>query len=257
LYCWLVYSEAAITNLSSLRANKYQGFIQRKKEKSMSSNSTFPRMEDMSSVGTRISWGAICAGCMIALGMYFLLATLAGAVGWSINDRVTPSTLEMSAIAWAFASMVVSLFVGGLVTSLFTAGEDKIEAVLYGAIMWALLFVLLLVLSVIGVHSGFNSMAVMAHSSQANSSLAWEKGARDAGVPASSIEEWRQKSGTKTAIDDPETQKTIRAAASRVTWYAFAGTWISMIAAAAGALVGAGPTFRVVAVRQSQRVLAS
>ena len=39
----------------------------------MTVNETSPRLEDLVSVGTRIRWGAILAGGMLALGVYFLL----------------------------------------------------------------------------------------------------------------------------------------------------------------------------------------
>jgi hypothetical protein len=211
------------------------------------SQNDIPRVEDLASVGTRVSWGAICAGAMVALGMYFLLTTLAGAIGWSISEHVQPANLQTGAIVWAFLTTVAALFVGGLVTSLLTAGEDKIEAVLYGVIMWALLFTSLLIFSALGVRGGFNSMATMANRSQ--TSAEWESAARAAGVPATQIDDWRRSA-------KPEDPKVTSEAASRLTWYAFAGTWLSMMAAAAGALVGAGPTFRLVVVRPPQRTLA-
>lgn len=206
------------------------------------------RMEDVASVGTRVSWGAIAAGAMIALGMYFLLTTLAGAVGWSIRDHTTPADLQIGAIAWAIATTIAALFVGGVVTSLLTAGEDKIEAVLYGVIMWAFLFTLLAAFAVAGHRSGLTSMTAIAASAQEAVSP-WEAAAREAGVPASAVEELRRKA------EQPENQAARKEAATRLAWYAFAGTWLSMFAAAAGAWMGAGPTFRIVAVRPGQRVI--
>lgn len=207
------------------------------------------RVEDVASVGTRISWGAISAGAMIALGMYLLLTTLASAVGWSIRDHANPADLQMGAIAWAFATTIAALFLGGLVTSLLTAGEDKIEAVLYGVIMWAFLFALLAVFALAGHRSGLTSMTAIAASAQETTSQ-WETAARQAGVPASAVEELRRKA------DQPENQATGKEAATRLAWYAFAGTWISMFAAAGGAWMGAGPTFRIVVARPGQRVIA-
>jgi len=209
-----------------------------------------PRVEDVASVGTRISWGAILAGAMIALGMYFLLTSLAAAVGWSISDRMQVADLQTSAIVWAFLTTVAAFLVGGVVTSLLTAGEDKIEAILYGVIMWALLIASFTVLATIGVRSGFTSMAAMA-AIQREPIPEWEAGARQAGVPATVIADWLRKS------ESPEAQASRRESATRVTWCVFAGTWISMFAAAAGALLGAGPTFRIVRVTPAQRVLAA
>jgi hypothetical protein len=134
------------------------------------------------------------------------------------------------AVGWLFLSSAAALFVGGLVTSLFTAGENKTEAMLYGAIMWAVLIVMLLVLGNSGVHTGFAAMSASANTAQA--------------APAPN---------TGNAQQDEQTHKANLAAATKLSWYAFAGTWLSMIAAVAGALVGAGPTFRLVAIAPSSR----
>ena len=132
----------------------------------MTHHETVMRTDRMDSVGTRVSWGAIFAGCMTALGMYFLLTTLGAAVGLSISDRTNPSSLQTGAIAWAFLTTTVALFVGGIVTSLFAVGEDRIEAMLHSVIMWAVLFTILLVLGTAGIQSGFNAMAVLAQNGQ-------------------------------------------------------------------------------------------
>ena len=91
----------------------------------MSNAVTSARFEDFASVGTRISWGAILAGSAVALGIFFLLSTLGAAVGLSVNDRVDATKMETGVIAWAVVTTVAALFVGGIVTSLFTAGENK------------------------------------------------------------------------------------------------------------------------------------
>lgn len=216
----------------------------------MNESVTSPRIEDLASVGTRVSWGAVLAGSVLALGLYLLFATLGGAVGLSINDRVNPNNLQTGAVAWAFLTTVVALFFGGLVTSLFTAGENKTEAVISGILTWAVVLALLLVLGAAGTRAGFQAMQAMGNSAPAASTQNWEIGAREAGVPAAQIEEWRKQQGSADkSRPDARNQEEVLNAATRLSWYAFAGTWLSMLAAAVGALVGAGPTFRIVAVQ--------
>lgn len=214
-----------------------------------------PQAEDLFSVGTRISWAAILGGSLAALALYFMFTILGAAVGLSISDHVRPSKLEVAAVAWTILTLSVALFVGGLMASLFTVGENKVESIFYGVIMWAFLLFVSLCMGAAGVRSGVNGMVGLAHIAQA-SGPDWEASAREAGVPAASIEEWRRKGQESVArLDDPQTQRELKAAATRVAWYAFGGTWISMIAAAAGAWVGAGPTFRVVAVNGRTRTI--
>ncbi len=218
----------------------------------MNDSRTGPRLEDLASVGTRVSWGAILSGAFLALGIYFLFATIGAAVGLTAADRVSNTTAEYSAVAWAIGTTVVALFVGGLVTSLFTAGENKTEAVCSGIIMWAVLFCIMLFLGAVGVRAGSASMVHLTDNSSANTAntqQSWEVGARAAGVSPEQIEDWRRKSTSNSAnAQDDQAKKD---AAKRMGWYAFGGTWLAMAAAAAGAFVGAGPTFRLVTVSRS------
>lgn len=223
----------------------------------MAEQVTTPRAEDLVSVGSRISWGAILAGTMVALALQFLLAVLGGAVGVSISDRVDPGNLRTAAVIWAIVTTCAAVFVGGMVTSQFTVGENKWEAVLYGIIMWALLFALLLGLGAAGSRHGFNAMMGLTQA-PAPTTAGWEAGALAAGVPATEIEEWRRKSSaTREQTQTPQTTQTQAQPSDedvkKVAWYVFAGTWISLLAAGAGALVGAGPTFRLVVVEPTSR----
>jgi hypothetical protein len=233
----------------------------------MADQVTTPRAEDLVSVGTRISWGAILAGGILALALQFLFTLLGSAVGLSITNRMSADRLQTAAVIWALFTLCLSLFVGGLVISQFTVGENKVEAMLYGIIMWGLLLAMLLGLGTVGAAAGFSSLVGMANMAQSATTQDWEASARQAGVPVSQIDEWRTKlaerardaKSTETKSSESssgtETTKTTQTTtvsndnATRITWYVFLGTWASMMAAALGALIGAGPTFRVVAVR--------
>jgi hypothetical protein len=154
-------------------------------------------------------------------------------------------------------TLVAAIFVGGAVTSQFTVGENKTEAMLYGVIMWALLFGFLAAMSAAGIRTGFHVLTGMANYADAATTQSWDKLARDAGVPADQIDTWQRKLGTapeKMPSADLQNQEATREAATRLTWYAFIGTWVSMIAAALGAVIGAGPRFKVIAVRTAPRV---
>lgn len=206
-----------------------------------------PGVEDVMSVGTRISWGAIFAGGILALALQFLFTLLGSAVGLSISDRMSADNLHTAAVVWALFTLCLSLFMGGLVISQFTVGENKVEAMLYGIIMWGLLLAMLLGLGTVGVSAGFSSLVGMANMANSASTQDWETAAERAGVPRSKIDEWRSSvtERARGSNDEPGASEHT----TRITWYVFLGTWVSMMAAAAGAFVGAGPTFKLVAVR--------
>jgi len=209
-----------------------------------------PRAEDLVSVGTRVSWNAIAAGAFTALAIYFLLGSLGTAVGLSVVDKANPGTLNTGAVIWAFLTTIAALFVGGLVASLFTVGENKTEAVMSGVIVWALLMVGMLLLAGAGVRAGLSAINEANATNEQSASQNWEVGARMAGATPDQITTWRGQIATPTDRAQTDAEKDAnREVAKRIAWITFAGTWISMLAAAAGGYVGAGPTFRIVAVR--------
>jgi len=216
----------------------------------MAMHSDSPNAEDVVSVGSRISWGAILAGSFLALALHVLLTVLGAAVGLSMSDNVEHATLRNTALIWAVIVVATSFFVGGLVTSLFTVGENKVEACIYGVVMWAFVTGVLIMMATSGIRAGYNGLLGAAQVAQGTSRSDWETAARDAGVSPEQIENWRKSAVTNAAnkANDPQTREEVRQSAQTAAWYVFGGTWLSMLAAAFGAYVGAGPTFRLVRV---------
>lgn len=224
--------------------------------------------EDLMGVRSRISWGAILAGSVLALALYFLLTLLGGAIGLSVSDKFEGRNIGIGAAVYAIVVTAACLFVGGLVAAQLTTGENKREAAMYGLLVWAAVFAMLLWLMATGVRAGFNTMiGVATAGSAAGNAVAqnttqgdWESMARRAGVSQQQIDNLRQQAQNApaqvgAAVQDPATRQQASQtaeeageAATRVTWYTFLGVLVSMVAAAAGGLVGAGPTFRLFAV---------
>jgi hypothetical protein len=78
----------------------------------------------------------------------------------------------------------------------------------------------------------------------------WAAAARRAGVPQERIDEFRRSvaeapATARRTVENPENQEAAVQATRNATWWAFAGTLLSMIAAALGAVAGAGPAFRL------------
>lgn len=209
--------------------------------------------EDLYPVGSRISWGPILAGAMLALALYFLLALLGAAVGLSVSDNTTVDTMATGAAIWAVLTTVVSLFAGGYIASQLAVGENKTEAAVYGLIVWGVVFGMLLWLMASGVRTSFNAMVGLATVASGTTTEDWAAAARRAGVPQERIDEFRRSvvdapATARQTVEDPENQQAALEATRKTTWWAFAGTLASMIAAALGAVAGAGPmAFRLFA----------
>ena len=210
----------------------------------------FVQTEDLYPVGSRISWGPILAGAMFALAAYFLLALLGAAVGLSVSDTTTVDTMATGAAIWAVLITVVSLFAGGFIASQLAVGENKTEAAVYGLIVWGVVFGMLLWLMASGVRTSFNAMVGLATVASGTTTQDWAVAARRAGVPQERIDEFRRSvaeapATARRTVENPENQEAAVQATRNATWWAFAGTLLSMIAAALGAIAGAGPAFRL------------
>ena len=125
---------------------------------------------------------------------------------------------------------------------------------LFGLLVWAVVFAMLLWLMASGVRTGFNAMVGMASAGGVAETTAaedFESAARRYGVPQPQIDDWKQRAkdapAAGRAVEDAQHRQAAADAATRVTWYAFLGTLASMLAASAGGYLGAGRQFWVVA----------
>jgi hypothetical protein len=222
-------------------------------------------VEDVVPVRSRISWGAILAGSVLALALYFLLTLLGGAIGLSVADRIDARNIGTGAAIYAILVTAACLFVGGFVASQLTTGENRPEAALYGLLVWAVVFAMLLWLMASGVRAGFNAMvgmatggAAIANATAQNSTAAdFDAVAQRAGYTPQQIQDFKERirnapADAKAAAEDPATRQRAETAAREaaevarsVTWYTFFGTLLSMLAAVGGGYMGAGPTFRL------------
>jgi len=192
----------------------------------MAEPSTKIQAEDLMPVRSRVSWGAILAGAMVALAVFYLLSLLGAAIGISMTGTNWEERLGVGAVVWATVSVLIALFLGGWVASQLAVGENKLEAAIYGVILWGTVFTVLLVLSLNTVSLGFTGIVTLGSNPEV------VKAARDAmpnpeKLATETREELRQKADDQT---------------KRAAWWAFGGILLSMIAAVGGAVAGAGPT---------------
>lgn len=216
-----------------------------------------PAVEDLVGVRSRVSWGAIIAGAVIALAVHLILILLGAAVGLSVADTVRSNTLGIGAGIWVVLTTMFALFVGGWATSQLTVGENKVEAVIHAVITWAAVMASLMCMVATGARTGMSALmstaSIGAIGTRDMSPEDWEASARRAGVPQETINDWKQKAANapaeaRQAAEDPAQREAARVNASRATWFALLGVMMSMGAAVVGGLAGAGPSFRLVPV---------
>lgn len=185
---------------------------------------------DILSVGSRISWGAVMAGAAVALAVIIMLGVLGTATGVTLRNRMSDQGYFIGAMICSIVTLLGALFLGGFVVSRITAGEDKTEAMTYGVVLWAVLFVGLALLTALGDNVGYNAMAL---NNEAQAALPRDlfEGMRSP-LSQEQVEELRAKYRNAA----PEINPTAAA------WWTFAGIVLSMAASILGSVAGAGPT---------------
>ena len=103
--------------------------------------------------GAKVSWGGIFGGVLVAVGLLFLLGVLGIAVGISATDpgQTQASTLGAGAGIWAGLSLLVALFVGGMVATRIGAITDGTTGFFEGALVWVVSVLMMVYLASSGV----------------------------------------------------------------------------------------------------------
>lgn len=95
--------------------------------------------------GRRVSWGGIWAGVLVAVGLLLLLAAFGLAVGVSAVQpgETDASSLGTGAAIWAAVSLLLALFVGGMVSTRIGAISDGATGFFEGALVWVVSILLM------------------------------------------------------------------------------------------------------------------
>lgn len=187
------------------------------------------RDEPHGAVRSRVNWGPILGGAAIAFALYFMLNLLGTAIGLSIEDP-EPGAMAIGAGIWATVAILIALFVGGWVATRFSVGLDQMEAALHGAIVWGIVFILLLWLVSAGMGMGFNMMLGAARGEGGAAAQPQQQQQQpQPGQPGAEAD--------PLAAAGPQAQET----AAQAAWWAFIGTLLSIGAAIGGAVAGNRP----------------
>jgi len=243
-----------------------------------------PKASDLMSVRSRVSWGAIAAGAMVALAVYFLFSLLGLALSIEVAVRGTNASLGTGAIIYSIVTLLLAMFFGGWTTSRLAVGESKLEAVLYGVILWGLLFSGMLWLVSAGVRTGFGAVVGVATGATGVAQQATASGSSPAPASGSEVVENLRKAGVeideqqagrvqeyydklqndpaalvgeaRARANEPEFQQMAQQAgqqARRAAWWSLLGVLVSMATVIFGSLVGSGELLQPVPILGVQR----
>jgi len=119
----------------------------------MTSNATVPEevvihdealRRDVVRDAVKVSWSAIIAGLVVALGAWVFLSVLGLALGLSQVDPNAPATLRsagMIAGIWSVIVPIVALLLGGLVAARTAGVVSRPTGAIHGVVLWALMTV--------------------------------------------------------------------------------------------------------------------
>lgn len=100
---------------------------------------------------SRISWGAVLAGGIIAAAIAAALNVLGAAIGATTVDAVGRSTpgaanLGIGAVLWLVVANTIALAVGGYTAARLSGSADSTDGLLHGLAVWAVTFLVSAVL---------------------------------------------------------------------------------------------------------------
>jgi len=165
-----------------------------------------------STEGVRVSWGGIFGGVMVAVGLLLLLAALGVAVGITAVDRQSTElgSLGIGAAIWTGVSLLLALFLGGLVSSRLGATYDRTTSFFEGFLVWIVSLLLVAYLAASGMNWVAGDTFAIMGSAPDMSSMA---------VP-------------------PDVVQGITPQAAKTAWVTFGSLILSLGAALVGAIAG-------------------
>ena len=107
--------------------------------------------EGAPSLPSRISWGAVIAGAVVALAIALMLNALGAGVGATTidatgRDSPSASSFGIGAAIWLLISNLIGLGVGGYVAARLSGTSDNTDGTLHGLAVWGTTFLISAVL---------------------------------------------------------------------------------------------------------------
>lgn len=95
-----------------------------------------------------MSWGAVIAGMVMAVGLQIVLSLIGTAIGMSTIDPLRyngspdASSFGIGAAIWFIVTSIIALFAGGWVAGHLAGSPEKTDSMLHGLLAWGLATIL-------------------------------------------------------------------------------------------------------------------
>jgi hypothetical protein len=111
----------------------------------------------------RVAWGGVWSGLLIGIGVLMLLGTLGLAIGISAaglgtGEGAGARSLGIGAGVWAGISLLIALFLGGMVAARMGLVFDRATSALQGALVWVLAMLGIVYLATSGISLGVSTL---------------------------------------------------------------------------------------------------
>jgi len=156
-----------------------------------------------------LSWGGVWSGLLIGLGVLMLLSAFGLAVGVTTADLGTgegagAKGLGIGAGVWAVLSLLIALFVGGVVAARTGSVRYQSTAYIHGALVWVLAMLGILYLAGSGISLGAGALFDVAGGVARGAGAAVATGAGSlADLSAGDVQQ------ILTRLSDPSTVSTV------------------------------------------------
>jgi hypothetical protein len=173
----------------------------------------------------RVRWGPILGGLVVALSSQLVLTGLGAAIGLTTiagsgAPRSDAGDVGLGVGIWSIISLLISLFLGGWITSRACGPMNRSTALLNGAILWATTLAISAWLLASGVSGAFGILA-----SNAGEII---NQAQQAGAAPGTVDPNVTADQARNAAGD----------AAKVGWSFALGSLLGLVAALVGASVG-------------------
>ena len=199
---------------------------------------------DLFGVVSRVSWGAVIAGAVVALAMYTVLALLALAIGLSTADHLRGRTFTISAAAIGALIMLFSLFIGGFVASQVTVGEQRREGAVYGVLVWGAMVAILLL-------AGFGTAGILKPAGPAvSASFSPDRVKQELNLNDEQMQKY------SALVQNASADVVPSATPKEAAWWSLLAVALSLLSAVCGGLAGTGTELGVERVREARPAVA-